>query len=167
MLLDRFAGSPEDPLLDRLAASPALAGPELSFLGAQIAERRGDVAQAARLVTECLKELPGSQEYQDFAVEVGAELPPRAHAGDAGEGRVAGSPPESTLPTSDPQAAAAELERCATRLGHVGAMVHGRTGQRPLDDHAYDDLFATAAWIRWSTSAWRRSAGAGAPHAAR
>lgn len=51
----------------------------------------------------------------------------------------------ATLPTSDPQAAAAELERCATQLGHVGAMVHGRTGPRPLDDPAYDDLFATAA----------------------
>jgi hypothetical protein len=44
-------------------------------------------------------------------------------------------------------AAAAELERCATQLGHVGAMIHGRTGSRPLDDPAYDDLFATAA--RW------------------
>jgi len=53
----------------------------------------------------------------------------------------------ATLPTSDPQAAAAELERCATRLGHVGAMIHGRTGTRPLDDPAYDDLFATAACL--------------------
>jgi uncharacterized protein len=54
----------------------------------------------------------------------------------------------STLPTSDPQAAAAaELDRCATRLGHVGAMLLGRTGSRPLDDPAYDDLFASAA--RW------------------
>src|ERR1700691_4986217 len=51
----------------------------------------------------------------------------------------------ATLPTSDPQAAAAELERCATRLGHVGAVVHGRTGTRTLDDPVYDDLFATAA----------------------
>jgi uncharacterized protein len=51
----------------------------------------------------------------------------------------------ATLPTGDPQAAAAELERCATQLGHVGAMVHGRTGARPLDDPAYDDLFVTAA----------------------
>jgi len=51
----------------------------------------------------------------------------------------------ATLPTTDPQAAAAELERCATQLGHVGAMVHGRAGSRPLDDLAYDDLFATAA----------------------
>ena len=51
----------------------------------------------------------------------------------------------ATLPTSDPQAAAAELERCATQLGHVGAMVHGRTGTRTLDNPAYDDLFATAA----------------------
>jgi hypothetical protein len=78
MLLERFAGTPEDDLLDRLVASPALAGPGLVFLRAKTAARRGDVAQAATLVTEALKELPGHAEYQDFAVEVGAELPPRA-----------------------------------------------------------------------------------------
>jgi hypothetical protein len=78
MLLDRFAGTPEDELLDRLVASPALAGPELYFLRARIAERRGDVSQAAALVTKCLKERPGRQAYLDFAAEVGAELPSRA-----------------------------------------------------------------------------------------
>jgi hypothetical protein len=78
MLVDRFAGTPEDELLDRLAASPALAGPELTFLRARIAERHGDVAQAATLVIECLKELPGHQGYMDFAMVVGAEVPPRA-----------------------------------------------------------------------------------------
>jgi hypothetical protein len=78
MLLDRFTGTPEDELLDRLAASPALAGPEATFLRAKIAKRRGDVSQAAALVTKCLKELPGRQAYLDFAAELGAELPPRA-----------------------------------------------------------------------------------------
>lgn len=78
MLLDRFAGTPEDELLDRLVASSALAGPERIFLGARIAERRGDVAQAATLVTKCLEEMPGRQAYLDFAIEVGAELPSRA-----------------------------------------------------------------------------------------
>ncbi len=38
MLLVRFAGTPEDELLDRLVASPALAGPELNFLRARIAQ---------------------------------------------------------------------------------------------------------------------------------
>jgi hypothetical protein len=78
MLLDRFANTPEDELLDRLVASPALAGPELIFLRARIAERRGDVSQAARLVTKCLNEMPGRQAYLNFAVEVGAELPSSA-----------------------------------------------------------------------------------------
>ena len=78
MLLDRFAGTPEDELLDRLAASPALAGPELTFLRARLAERRGDVSRAAALVTKCLKEMPGRQAYLDFAVKAGAELPSRA-----------------------------------------------------------------------------------------
>jgi len=55
MLPGRFAGTPEDELLDRLAVSPALAGPALTFLRARIAERRGDLTEAAALVTECLR----------------------------------------------------------------------------------------------------------------
>jgi hypothetical protein len=78
MLLDRFAGTPEDELLDRLVASPAFAGPAPLFLRARIAERRGDLSQAATLVATCLKEMPGRQEYLDFAVKIGADLPPRA-----------------------------------------------------------------------------------------
>ena len=76
MLVDRFAGTPEDELLDRLTASPALAAPELTFLRARIAARHGDAAAAAALAAECLKALPGHQGYLEFATEVGAELPP-------------------------------------------------------------------------------------------
>src|SRR6204780_1034977 len=54
-------------------------------------------------------------------------------APDAGHAHPARFRAFTTLPTSDPQAAAAELERCATQLGHAGAMVHGRTGTRPPD----------------------------------
>lgn len=49
-----------------------------------------------------------------------------------------------TLPMADPGSVAAEFER-ATAAGFVGAMVYGRTGDVPLDDPRYDDLFATAA----------------------
>jgi hypothetical protein len=98
MLLDRFAGTPEDELLDRLAASPALAGPELTFLRARIAERRGDVTQAATLVTECLQELPGHQGYLDFAVEVSAELPPRARELLSERVRILGDAPNAAEP---------------------------------------------------------------------
>jgi hypothetical protein len=90
MLLERFTGAPEEDLLDRLAASPALAGPELAFLRARIAACRGDRAQAAALVSESLKELPGHPEYQDFAVEVGAELPARAREMVAERARILG-----------------------------------------------------------------------------
>ncbi|MFI1993006.1 amidohydrolase family protein [Actinoplanes sp. NPDC020271] len=50
----------------------------------------------------------------------------------------------STLPMSAPEAVAAELERAAD-LGHVGAMVYGRSGGRFLDDPVYEDFFAAAA----------------------
>lgn len=53
----------------------------------------------------------------------------------------------ATLPMADPAAAAAELERAAT-LGFVGAMVYGRTGDTPLDDPRYDELFAAASALR-------------------
>ncbi|QWF80305.1 amidohydrolase family protein [Amycolatopsis sp. CA-230715] len=50
----------------------------------------------------------------------------------------------STLPLSSPKDVAGELDRAAG-LGHVGTMVYGRTGDRFLDDPAYDDFFAAAA----------------------
>ncbi|GAB2662602.1 amidohydrolase family protein [Saccharopolyspora gloriosae] len=51
----------------------------------------------------------------------------------------------TTLPMSDPEAAVAELERIAGDPAHVGIMSYGRSGERPLDDPANDDLLATAA----------------------
>jgi len=78
VLLDRFAGTPEEELLDRLVASRGLGGPELTFLQAKLAERRGDRAQAAVLAALCLEKLPGHAGFLDLASEVGADLPPRA-----------------------------------------------------------------------------------------
>jgi len=50
----------------------------------------------------------------------------------------------STLPLAAPEHAADELRRAAD-LGAVGAMVYGRSGERPLDDPALDEVLATAA----------------------
>jgi predicted TIM-barrel fold metal-dependent hydrolase len=54
----------------------------------------------------------------------------------------------ATLPMPDPEAAAIELERCATVLGHVGVMTYGRSRGRWLDDPAYEELLAAAARLR-------------------
>jgi uncharacterized protein len=51
----------------------------------------------------------------------------------------------TTLPMSDPEAAVAELERTAGVPAHVGIMSYGRSGDRPLDDPAHDELLAAAA----------------------
>ncbi|WP_328685998.1 amidohydrolase family protein [Streptomyces sp. NBC_01261] len=50
----------------------------------------------------------------------------------------------STLPMSSPEHVVDELVR-AKGLGHVGTMVYGRSGDRFLDDPAYDPFFAAAA----------------------
>jgi predicted TIM-barrel fold metal-dependent hydrolase len=50
----------------------------------------------------------------------------------------------AALPTAVPEAAADELERCVADLGFVGAMVHGHTGGRFLDDKEFWPIFARA-----------------------
>ncbi|WP_033294583.1 amidohydrolase family protein [Amycolatopsis jejuensis] len=54
----------------------------------------------------------------------------------------------ATLATSDPEAAAAELERAVTRLGLAGAMVFGRTRDRHLDDPAFRPVLEVANALR-------------------
>jgi predicted TIM-barrel fold metal-dependent hydrolase len=51
----------------------------------------------------------------------------------------------ATLPTPDPEAAAAEFERCVNTLGFKGAMIAGRTNDRFLDDPSFRPILATAA----------------------
>ena len=50
----------------------------------------------------------------------------------------------AALPTPDPLAAAAELERCVTRLGFKGAMVHGLTNDVFFDDKRFWPIFQVA-----------------------
>lgn len=50
----------------------------------------------------------------------------------------------AALPLTDPAAAAAELARCVEELGFVGAMVHGQTDGRFLDDPAFRPVLAEA-----------------------
>lgn len=54
----------------------------------------------------------------------------------------------ATLPTPDPAAAADELRRAVTELGHVGAMLFPRTGAVFLDDDRYRPVFEAAAELQ-------------------
>ncbi len=78
MLVDRLFGSDSEDRLDRLATHPALGGPDLIYLQAQLARRRGDLVAARRLVTGALDRLPGHRDYLAFAKEISAPLPDRA-----------------------------------------------------------------------------------------
>ncbi len=50
----------------------------------------------------------------------------------------------AVLPTPDPAAAAGELERTVTKLGFVGAMVHGLTDNTFIDDKRFWPIFERA-----------------------
>jgi predicted TIM-barrel fold metal-dependent hydrolase len=50
----------------------------------------------------------------------------------------------AALPTADPKAAADELERCVTRLGFKGAMIHGLTNGIFHDDKRFWPIFDRA-----------------------
>ena len=53
----------------------------------------------------------------------------------------------ASLALKDPQAAAAELDRCVTRLGFPGALVDGTTGGVFLDDPRFLPVFEAAAHL--------------------
>jgi predicted TIM-barrel fold metal-dependent hydrolase len=76
-----------------------------------------------------------SREANDRASEAVAPYPTRLRA-------------MTTLPMSDPEAALAELQRTAGAVGHVGVMAYGRSGDRPLDDPANEEILAAAAELK-------------------
>jgi hypothetical protein len=78
LVVERLVGSDDEDLLDRLVGHPALAGPERTFLQAQLAHRRGDDETARKLVHDSLEGLPGHPGFHDLARRIGAPLPPRA-----------------------------------------------------------------------------------------
>jgi hypothetical protein len=78
LLLDRLSGSEDEDLLDRLVEHRALAGPERTFLQAQLAHRRGDDEAARQFVHDSLKGLPGHPAFHELARRIDAPLPPRA-----------------------------------------------------------------------------------------
>ncbi len=80
MLLDRFADTPEEDLLDRLADHPALGGAEQTYFRARLTWIRGEPPRARLLIRQALEQLPGHSRFLAFAEETGTELPPRARA---------------------------------------------------------------------------------------
>ena len=78
LLIERLFGSEAEDRLDRLIRHPALGGPELGFIAAHLAHRRGDLEGAHSLMHEALEKLPGHPRFLAFAMAIGAPLPPRA-----------------------------------------------------------------------------------------
>jgi len=80
---------------------------------------------------EAARAIPAARSFNDTVAQAIAAHPDR-FAGFA------------ALPTADPDAAAAELERAVRELGMVGAMVNGRTLERFLDDEFFWPIFEAA-----------------------
>jgi hypothetical protein len=78
LLLDRFVGTEDEPLLDRLAGHPALGGPEQAYLRARLAQARGDLPTARQLIHQALEDLPGHRAFLNFAHQIDAPLPANA-----------------------------------------------------------------------------------------
>src|SRR3954469_7694069 len=85
---------------------------------------------------------PSLQKISSGAVELGKRVNDRLAAIVAtAPKRFAGF---AALPTSDPAAAADELERCVTKLGFKGAMLHGMAHGKFLDDKRFWPIYARA-----------------------
>jgi 2,3-dihydroxybenzoate decarboxylase len=79
---------------------------------------------------------------RQIAVEASRKANDRLHgAVKAAPGRLAGF---AALPTQEPEAAADELERAVKDLSFKGALIHGLTDKRFLDDRFFWPIFARA-----------------------
>ena len=72
LLLERLAGSEAEDRLGLLASHRGLGGPDRTFLQARLAGQRGDIPAARKLIADCLRELPGEQDFARFAAEIDA-----------------------------------------------------------------------------------------------
>jgi predicted TIM-barrel fold metal-dependent hydrolase len=88
----------------------------------------------------------GSPGPQGFAADVA--IPMARDANDRAYETVKAHPDRfasfAALPTADPAASAKELERCVTKLGFKGTMIHGHTQGEFLDDKKYWPIFEAA-----------------------
>lgn len=78
LLLDRLVDDDTDDCADRLTTHAAFGGPELTYLQAWLAHRRGDVRRAQDLIYNSLTKPPGHRDFLAFAAEIDAPLPPNA-----------------------------------------------------------------------------------------
>lgn len=86
---------------------------------------------------------PGAQAFgADVAIPMARDANDRLHETvQRHPGRFAGF---AALPTASPDLAAQELDRCVTRLGFKGAMIHGHTQGSFLDERKYWVIFERA-----------------------
>ncbi|GAA4943526.1 amidohydrolase family protein [Streptomonospora halophila] len=155
----RIVGLEEHVVLPVLMEAWARAGlpqsPQLGYGDEPLARRLRDVGERRLAdmddqgvdVAVLSLSTPG---VQDLAAAEAAAV--AREANDALADTVAANPQRfqalAAVPTPDPEAAAAELERAVTRLGFRGAMLYGRTGDRPADAPEFDDLYAVAERLR-------------------
>jgi predicted TIM-barrel fold metal-dependent hydrolase len=138
---------PSDPLPpgahrgnDRQLRTGIDSGMELLDLG----DRRIAAMDSAGIDVQVLSlNQPGCQ-----ALDAAAAVPKARDANDYLFQKIAAHPTRfaglAALPTADPRAAAAELERAVTQLGFKGAMINGHTEGSFLDDPRYGDIFECA-----------------------
>lgn len=122
--------------------SPLMAA-QMSRLQDLGAGRLGDM-DAAGITMQVLSHTGPATQTLDAA----SAVPLAREANDALAQAVAAHPDRfagfATLPTPDPRAAAAELERAVTALGFKGAMINGHTRSRFLDDQAFWPILEAA-----------------------
>jgi 2,3-dihydroxybenzoate decarboxylase len=99
---------------------------------------------AAGIDLQVISHAPSPLQQLDapLAIELARATNDRLHdAVDRNPERFAGF---AALPTTDPRAAADELERTVTRLGFKGAMIHGRTREHFHDEPQFWPIFERA-----------------------
>ncbi len=132
---------------DLVATFPGREGKRISDVERRLLDmgelRLGEMDEAGVDVQVLSHGAPGTQKMApELAVRMARQTNDRLHAFiQTNPKRFAGF---GLLPTPDPMAAADELERAVTRLGFKGAMIHGLTNGRFLDERQFWPIFERA-----------------------
>jgi len=109
-----------------------------------LGDRRIADMDAAGIDTQVLSLGAGAMDRLDAATAIAVARDANDRLADAVRRHPGRFAAFAALPLVDPEAAAAEFERCVTRLGFVGTLVNGTTDGRFLDDPRFTPLFETA-----------------------
>jgi predicted TIM-barrel fold metal-dependent hydrolase len=139
-----------DPAIAAHAPAGSGRGPAYAALGSKLndlGELRLKEMDAAGIDMQVISHAPSPLQQLEPTLATGLAIGANDRLHDAVDRNPERFAAFAALPTPDPQAAADELERCVTRLGFKGGMIHGSSRNEFHDARKYWPIYQRAEYL--------------------